>query len=98
MNSGPCDYELECIDLRRRVADLEAERDDWKASAIAQADLSVERLNRVQELEAALRDARDFLYADGRCQDGASPWVVSEVVGRMTGALASEPGPTKEEA
>ena len=38
------------------LREAEKERDDWKASAIAQAELSVERLNRACVLEAALRE------------------------------------------
>jgi len=45
------------------VERLSKERDDWKSSAIAQADLSVERLNRVAELESQ-KKALDSAWED----------------------------------
>lgn len=47
-----------------------------------------------EEAVATLTGARDLLYQSR--QDGASPWCVGEVVGRMTAALAAlaqPPGP-----
>jgi hypothetical protein len=49
------------------------------------------------EAVATIKSARDLLYPQSR--DGASPWLVSEVVGRLTAAinvLAAPPEPAPE--
>ena len=55
MNSGPCDYELECIHLRARVAELQTDLSVSRQSYYEVVEQRNDVLARIASLEAAAR-------------------------------------------